>query len=403
MLRKKILVLASTFPRWANDTTPPFVLELEKRLTNDFDIFLLAPHFPGAKKNECMDNINVRRFQYFWPATFQKLCYGGGILPNLKKNKWLLVQAVTLIFFEILAAINLVRKKNIELIHAHWLIPQGIIALILKKMFQIPYIVTVHGGDIFGLQNNFLNSIKKSILKNADKITVVSTAIKKEIHIIDPNLDVYVVSMGVDANLFNTNKFDKSIKTKFTIHGPFLLFVGRLAEKKGVKYLLRAMPDIIKAFPKTILLIIGEGTIKIDLEKLTNVLGIRKNVFFVGGIPNAQLPNYYATADIFIGPSIQTKDGDTEGLGLTFVEASFSGAIPIGTVVGGISDVIKNNKTGFLVPQKSSYDIAETVIKVLKNPERMSQVKSNARAYVYKKFDWETVTTKYKKFYESCI
>src|SRR4051812_924330 len=103
--KKKVLVLASTFPRWKNDTTPPFVFELEKRLIKDFDINVIAPHYPGAKKYEVIENLKIYRFQYFWPAKFQKLCYDGGILPNLKKNKFLYFQAFTLVFFELLEAV----------------------------------------------------------------------------------------------------------------------------------------------------------------------------------------------------------------------------------------------------------------------------------------------------------
>src|SRR6266550_2379820 len=98
--KKNVLVLASTFPRWDNDTTPPFVFELEKRLAKDFNIFVLAPHFVGARKHERMEGLTVHRFQYFWPSKMQKLCYEGGILPNIKKNKLLIFQGLTLMFFE---------------------------------------------------------------------------------------------------------------------------------------------------------------------------------------------------------------------------------------------------------------------------------------------------------------
>src|SRR6185437_1067651 len=111
MNKKKILVLASTFPRWRNDTTPPFVFELEKRLVNEFDIIVLAPHAKGAQKKETMEGITVQRFQYFWPAKWQKLCYDGGILPNLKKNTFLYVEALTLLFFEFIAAAKIVRRE----------------------------------------------------------------------------------------------------------------------------------------------------------------------------------------------------------------------------------------------------------------------------------------------------
>lgn len=397
---KTVLVLASTFPRWMNDTTPPFVLELEKRLVNDFSIHVLAPHYPGAKKKETMEGLRVSRFQYFWPAQWQKLCYDGGILPNMKKNRLLFFEAFTFLLFEFVAAAKLIRREHVNLIHAHWIIPQGIIALLLYKLFGVPYIVTTHGGDIYGLQSGLLMRMKKHVLKNAKTITVVSTAIKDEIHKkISKDLTIEVISMGVDTKLFHPDKYDASIKKKYAIDGPFLLFVGRLAEKKGVRYLIEAMPDVLKTFPKTKLLIIGEGTLYHELESLAHQLNISKNIIFSGPIPNKELPKYYATANIFIGPSITTKDGDTEGLGLTFIEASLSESVPIGSDVGGISDVIKNAKTGFLVKEKNHLQISDVIIKLLKNTTLMKELQQNARDYCLKTFDWGIVQKKYAKVY----
>lgn len=397
---KTVLVLASTFPRWKNDTTPPFVLELEKRLAKKFSIFVLAPHYPGAKKKETMEGLQVLRFQYFWPELWQKLCYDGGILPNLKKNKLLLFEAFTFLLFEFVAAAKLIRREHITLIHAHWIIPQGIIALLLYKLFRVPYIVTTHGGDIYGLQNGLLMRMKKQVLQNAKTITVVSTAIKDEIHKkISKDLAIEVISMGVDTKLFHPDKYDKTIKKKYDIDGPFLLFVGRLAEKKGARYLIEAMPDVIKTFPKAKLLIVGEGTLHPELEALVRELNLSDNIIFTGPIANKDLPQYYATANIFIGPSITTKDGDTEGLGLTFIEASLSGSIPIGTHVGGISDVIKNTKTGFLMEEKNPHQISNIIIRLLRNTTLMKELQQNARNYCLKTFDWGIVQKKYAEVY----
>jgi glycosyltransferase involved in cell wall biosynthesis len=401
---KKILALTSTFPRWQNDTTPPFVMELEKRLAKDFDVYVLAPHYIGAKKEEIMERLHVTRFMYFWPASLQKLCYDGGILPNMKKHKLLLFQAVTLLIAEFFTARKIIKNKKIQLIHVHWIIPQGLVAVLLYKFYKIPYIVTTHGGDIYGLQSSVLTTLKKFVLQNAKCITVVSHAIKEEIHKkINKQLPIEVVSMGVDTSLFNSDKYDETIKKKYDIKGPFLLFVGRLAEKKGVRYLLDAMPDIIKEFPTVKLLIVGDGNIKKELEDQVESLKIIYNVTFTGAIPNQDLPKYYATSDIFIGPSITTKDGDTEGLGLTFVEASLSGSVPIGTNVGGISDVIKNNETGFVVNEKNAQSIADTVIILLRTPKRILELKKNAREYAVKTFDWDIITNKYKDVYSNIL
>jgi glycosyltransferase involved in cell wall biosynthesis len=391
---KKILVLASTFPRWKNDTIPPFVFELEKRLAKDFEIHVLAPHDKGAKKYEIMEQVHVHRFQYFWPAKYETLCSGGGILPNLKRNKLLYIQALTLILFELIAAIKLVKKLKIDLIHAHWIIPQGIVAYTLKKFYNISYIVTTHGGDIYGLQNKLFFNMKKVILENAKSITVVSTAIKKEIHKkINPNLKIEVISMGVDSKLFNPNKYDENLKKKYNINGPLLLFVGRLDERKGIKYLLNALPSIIKMFPKTKLLIIGEGPLEAELKSISTDLNLDKNVIFTGPITHTSLPSFYSTADIYIGPSL------TEGFGLTFVEAAFSGCIPIGTNVGGIPDIIQNNSTGYLVEKHDSINISSNVLKILNDKKLFKKLKSNARSSTTKKFNWDIISKKYSNVF----
>ena len=397
MKKKRILVLTSTFPRWKNDTTPPFVYELEKRLTKDFEIHILAPHYHGAKKEEMMDGLHVHRFQYFWPEKLQKLCYEGGILPSLKQNKFLYIQAITLIIFELVSAIKICRKYNFDLIHAHWLIPQGIIAYIINKLLRIPYIITCHGGDIYGLSGKSFTWFKKIIIKNAKIITVVSTAIKKEIeNKLTKNVLIEVIPMGVDSKLFHPSKYDESIKKRYNITGPILLFVGRLVEKKGVEYLIESMPSIIKKYPKVKLLIVGSGTLENELKELINKLKLNKNIIFIGPLPNSELPKYYATADIFISPSIKVKDGDTEGFGLTFVEAVFSGTIPIGTNVGGISDIIKDKKTGLLVKQKSSESISNAVNYVLSNP-KILKIKEHIKNKLVEIFCWQNISGKYEK------
>jgi len=394
-MRKKILVLASTFPRWKNDTTPPFVFELEKRLVKDFEIHVLAPHYKSVKREEMMEGLHIHRFRYFWPASLQKLCYEGGILPNLKRNKLLYIQAVTLIIFELITAIKIVRKEKIDLIHAHWIIPQGIVALIIKKIFNIQYLVTSHGGDIFGVNNKISFLLKKAILENAKTTTVVSNAIKQKIDKINKKINPIVIPMGVDSKLFNPNKYDALLKARYNSNGKILLFVGRLEEKKGVEYLIKAMPAIIKKAPKVKLLIIGSGTLENELKKLSFRLKLNKHVIFIGALSNKELPRYYAIADIFIGPSVKTRGGDAEGFGLTFVEAIFSGTPVIGTSAGGIPDIISKIEIGRIVKQKNPNAIVNEIIKLLskrKNPK----IKTNKMKDLIK-FDWDNISLEYIK------
>jgi glycosyltransferase involved in cell wall biosynthesis len=357
-MKKKLLVMASTFPRWKNDTNPPFVYELSKRLTNDFDITILAPNYPDSKLYEEMDNMKVHRFRYFFKR-YERLAGSGGILPTLKKNKLYYFTVPFFLLGEYLKAKKLIKKEKFDIVHAHWIIPQGIVAYWLKKKFDMDYVVTSHGSDIMALKK--LNFIKKPILENSKKITVVSNAIKKEVlENIDKNLDIEVIPMGVDTDLFNPKKKDLDLKKELGIKGPFLLFVGRLAPEKGVDLLIESMPRVIKEYPNIKLIIIGEGTLEKELKKRVKDLKIKNNILFLGKKMNKELPKYYATADLFVSPSRR------EGLGLTFVEAGLCGCYLIGTNVGGIPEII-NKGQGIVVNEKT---LNEKIIFSIKNHKK---------------------------------
>lgn len=368
--KKKLLVFASTFPRWKNDTLPPFVYDLSKRLTEDFDVYVLAPHFKGAKKYEVMEGMKVYRFQYF-PENYENLVCSGGALPALKKNKFTYLQVPSFFIAEFFALLKLVKKIKPDIIHAHW-IPQGFVSALVKKLTKTPYIVTSHGGDAFTYNSGMGLSLKEYALQNARNITVVSNAIKKEfLDKIDPSLNIEVIPMGVDSKLFNPNKYDASIKKKYHINGPFLLFVGRLTEKKGVRYLIEAMPKVLKHYPKTKLMIIGSGELEQELKELANNLNINGEVIFRGAIPNKELPKYYATSDIFISPSIMTEEGDREGYPVTLIEA----------IASGTKAIITKNKNYLKTPsnlfskEKNSKDIADKINKFLRSKIKYKQNK----------------------------
>jgi len=132
-MKKKILVIATTFPRWINDSTPRFVYDLSKRLVSSYKIIVLAPHYKGALKKEKMEKLEVRRFTYFKPEKLQTLCYDGGIIPNIKKSLLAKIQLPLLVLSEFIVSYRIIRKENINMIHAHWILPQGFVSIFLKK------------------------------------------------------------------------------------------------------------------------------------------------------------------------------------------------------------------------------------------------------------------------------
>src|SRR3989338_9923643 len=177
----KILVMASTFPRWKNDTTPRFVYDLSERLASRCRIIVLAPHHSKAKKKEIMGKLDVRRFSYFKPEIMQRLCYEGGIIPNMKKSFLARIQLPLLIISEFFSAYNIIKKESISMMHAHWILPQGFVGVFLKKLFKVPLLVTIHGSDLFPLKNVLFKKLQHFVVKNADFITANTEATKNEL------------------------------------------------------------------------------------------------------------------------------------------------------------------------------------------------------------------------------
>jgi len=397
-MKEKILITASTFPRYKGDTIPSFIYQYAKELSEYFDIIVLCPFSKETVPFEIMDGIKVYRYKYL-PFNLNSLAYRGGIGPRLRQNPLTVFQIPFFLFFQLVNIIKLVKKYNIKKIHAHWIIPQGIVAVFYKLVFnkKIKILTTGHGGDIYSLNNHLVRYLKKIVIKNADKVTCVSNALKKEVLKLYKRDDIEVIPMGINTGQFSPEKYSPDIINKWQIKGNFLLFVGRLVEKKGLYYLINAMPEVIKKYPETKLIIAGDGPEQNSLINLCKKINVDKNVIFIGPVEHKHLPKYFATADIFIGPSIQAAGGDSEGFGLVFAESLSCGTPVITTNLPAIRDIIKNNFNGCVVEQKNSKMLAEKIIQLLEKPDKIKEMNKNGRKYIIENFDWKIISEKYKQ------
>jgi glycosyltransferase involved in cell wall biosynthesis len=402
-MKRKILVFTSTFPRWHNDTNPPFVYELCKRLTDQFEVHVLTPHYPGAEHEENFGKIKVKRYRYFLPK-FEKLAGSIGILPTLKRNKLYFLVVPFFIIAGFLSLLTYTLKIKPDLIHAHWIIPQGFLVYLVSFLYRKPYIVTAHGADVFGLRLPIFAKLRSLVLQNATTITAVSNALK--LHLLEQIKDgnkIVVLPMGVDSGCFNVHVASGKSEQGLDKNSPKILNVGRLTEKKGVSYLIHAIPEVKKVYPDIHLTIVGGGELAVELKEEALSIGLEMNVTFQGAVPNYELPEYYASHSIFVGPSIESKGGDTEGFGLTFVEAAMAGCLLIGTDVGGVRDIIQEGETGLLVKQKDSADIALKILYALSNKEKMNVIANNGKLRCTKNYDWKVISQKYTRLIQNAI
>jgi glycosyltransferase involved in cell wall biosynthesis len=395
-----ILVLASTFPRWKNDTEPRFVYDLCKKITDEFHVIVLAPHCRNSKKYELFDDLEVYRYQYA-PKILENLAYEGGINASLKKNKlnWLILP-----FFlvsQIFSIYRLINKYSIQGIHAHWLLPQGILALLARSLTrQRPKILcTSHGADLYSLNDPLSKKIKKYVINNVEALTVVSSAMQDDINTISPYFkkNIIVAPMGADLTtlFYPINSVTRN---------PFqLLFVGRLVEKKGIIFLLKAIYNIKTKYPNIRLNIAGTGPEEKKLKSLTKSLKIQTHVTFLGRLSHEQLVSQYRMSIMSIFPFIQAKDGDIEGLGLVMIEAMGCECPVIASNIPAVKDVIIDNKNGILIKPASEKSIEEKIIYLLSNPNKAKNIAKNGREFVLDHFSWESSSQNYRELLRSIL
>lgn len=394
---KKLLVLTSTFPRWKDDAEPPFVFELCRYLSSHYEVIVLAPHSQHALFEENLSGIRVKRFSYFL-ENYETLCYQGGMLARLRQQPLRYFLIPFFIAAQLISAYRLIKSENISIIHAHWIIPQGAIAYLLRYLAPHPIhiLCTSHGGDLFSLKGGLFRFIKRKILLDADAISVVSPIMKREVDLICQPFKppVSVIPMGIDLQ----HRFVPSSAEK----KPFsLIFVGRLVPKKGVSYLIEAMPSILERFPETSLTIVGDGPEKNKLIKQAKGLSMEPYIYFTGAVLNVDLPHLYQNHMIAVFPFIVANDGDREGLGLVIAEAIGCGCSVVTTNIPGMSDLIVHNHSGSLVEPKNSSALADEVVRLFSNPKRIHDLQSTAFKETISSLDLQIISNKYISLIDS--
>jgi len=388
-----VLVLASTYPRWPDDVEPGFVHELCKRLVNRFHVIALVPNAEGIDANGDMDGVEIVRYRYA-PRRLETLVYGGGIANNLRHAKWKYLLLPTFISMQWLTLRRLLRTRQVDVIHAHWLIPQGWVV----RGAGIPYLVTSHGGDLFGLRGKLLGKLKRAVAKSSTAMTVVSSAMAEEarrIGLRPPRLEV--LPMGVDLR----ERFvpDPSVQRDRDV----LLAVGRLVPKKGLNFLLTAMPAIVRARPNARLDIAGFGPEEATLRAQAEHLGIARHVNFLGAMSQSRLPALYARASLLVAPFVRDATGDQEGLPVVLMEAIGCGCPVVVGDVAGIADLLGEMKSRVCVDPRDTTELANTVIAALNDPAALAHHTANIRRVVAERIDWSNIADAYGDLLEACI
>jgi|SRR3989344_2130415 len=270
---------------------------------------------------------------------------------------------------------------------------QGAGAAWLYKWFypKTPFILNVQEGKNLPNQGFLINFFRKLIIKKADVITVISAYLKDHILRLNKKTQLYVIPNGVNLTKFKISEMASNKDEKI------IITVSRLVEKNGVADLIDAFNILILKFKieNLKLIVIGDGPLREALKfKILN-LKLGDKVTLIGSIPNDDLPQHLAKADLFVRPSL------SEGLGVAFLEAMAVGVPVVATATGGIVDFLKDKETGLICQVNNPEDLANKINLLLSDQNLRQAIIRNARKLIEEKYDWNIIAKQYENIINS--
>jgi glycosyltransferase involved in cell wall biosynthesis len=292
---------------------------------------------------------------------------------------------------------NLIKERDIEIVRTHQYHANlyGRLAALLAK---VPCIVaSVH--NVYTIDRKLHRRIiNRFLARFTDKVVAVSEIVKKDILKYDDLREdkVTVIYNGIDTDRL-LNKDGNVIRSEFNIPSdvPVTGTIGRLTFQKGQKYLIEAISIIKEKFPKIMLLIVGDGPMKDELQNYAKALGLNEHVIFTGS--RRDVPTLLAAMDIFVLPSLW------EGLPNALLEAMAYGKSIIATDIPPVREAINSKKEGILVPARNSSAIASSIEFLLVNKTFAVIFGNNAQERAYSDFNITTTVDKYTNLYEDIL
>jgi glycosyltransferase involved in cell wall biosynthesis len=290
-------------------------------------------------------------------------------------------------------------KFKPDIIHAHWVIPNGVIGAIISRLFRTRLIISLPGSDVQAMRTSIiLRYLGLFALKTSSFITTNSHDLKDAAVECGANPEKFrFILYGSFAGEINAdNMLIEKIKTELNIKPDetLVLAVGRLVPKKGFQYLVQSLPFITS--DKFKLLIVGNGPLKPDLIKKAESLKVRDKVIFVGDVPYRELPQYYIMSDILAAPSVRQP---VDGLNVVVPEAMRFGLPIVSTSVGGNELVVFDGRNGLHCREADPQSLGSAIDKLIRSPDMRREYGRESLDIFNETASWEVIAKQYAELF----
>lgn len=347
-----------------------------------YTVTVLTSHFKELRWHEELEGINVYR------------------VPVIRKRRdyCSVLEMASFILISFPMLLYLLFKYHYDLIHIFFGVPSGPLGYIAKKLFGIPYLIRMGGGDVPGFRPfqykrlyTVLPPVLKILFRNATFLVANSEGLRNMAQDVFPEFPIKVIPNGLDTYRFTNGN------ARVPAEEVRILFVSRLIKRKGLQFLIEAIPEVRKQVKYPFVIkVVGDGPDEETLTTQIDQLGVGEYFRFYGYVEHGKLPEYYLNADIFVLPSL------AEGMPNVVLEAMGSGLPIVATTVPGSKELVKDGENGFVLPPRDSQALAQALITLI-NQRALREEMGRRSKKIAQGYTWDIVIEKYIALYQQMV
>jgi glycosyltransferase involved in cell wall biosynthesis len=408
-----LLFLTQTYPRFPDDIAGPFVEELARALVRMGDrVTVLAPHAAGLAPRWEAGGVEVITFRYA-PEAAEVLGYGRSLAADVRMRRGAAAVAPLYALAARRAVARQLRRRRFDLVHAHWIVPNGVAAAAALPRRGAaagragaagavpPLAIGLHGSDVFLAERRGVRGLARWALARTRLLTGSSPELVERVCALGfPAERARVIPYGVDTVRFSPDPGRRGAwrgRLGVPSGAPLLLGVGRMAAKKGFGVLAAALPPLLGAFPELHVVLAGGGDLLPQLAAETEAW--RGRVHLPGPVLRDTLPDLYRAADLFVSPAVHDERGNVDGLPNVILEAMASGLPVVASGISGIPLAVEDGASGLLVPERDAAALGAALQRLLGDGEAARRMGERGRRKAESELTWEAIAARHREAY----
>lgn len=405
----RVLHLATTYPLHPGDSNAVFVQAVCEGLARlGHEIEVLLPWHPDLQLDRPDSGVKLRAFHYTPTRRWHPWGYAQALSGDRRLRPDAYVAAIPAALTAWRAIRRLRAKRDYDLLHAHWLIPNAPIVAAARGTEGPPMVISCHGSGVFLAERfSWVRRLAEYALARSAAVTACSAELANRVAAMGQGPRPQRLPYGVDTRRFapldvaqrQAARRELARRHDLPADAPWLLAVGRLVYKKGFDVLINAMPRMLATEPQARALIVGSGPLEGELREQAERAGVSSRVVLAGPVPHVELPRYFGAADAVVVPSVHGPSGNVDGLPNTLMEALASGTPVVASAVAGIPDVVVHGENGLLVAENDAAALASALLRLLDDSQLRGAIGARARSNAAAELDWSTIIKSFEQVY----